>query len=606
MAMSQAAAPASNAHMAGTLPRLGAGVLLAASLGALPLLAQQNPPPASGPDAAAAAILRSYQPVAAARLLKPEDANWLMIRGTYDGWGYSPLDQISTTNVARLKPVWSIPTGVDRVHEAAPLVNGGVMFVSTPANQVLALEAATGKLLWRYVRPRPKDVFVLHDTNRGVALLGDKVYYAAAEAVLVALDARTGKEAWTTTVADNTSAYYITLAPLVAQGKVLVGASGGEFGVRGFVAAFDAQTGKEAWRTYTVPAPGEPGSDTWPKGEHWKTGGAPVWVTGNYDPDTNLAFFGTGNGGPWIGDQRPGDNLYVASTVAFDVTTGRIKGHFQYNPNESWDWDEVSPPILVDYQRGGRTIKGLVNVARDGYLWFLERTAGPITFVEGTPFVTQNVYRRLDPKTGRPDVDPARKPGTGRTAEFCPSAHGGKNWPPIAFSPKTRMIYIPANNNICGTLTGVPVQYSKGRSFSGAMSGPPFAAPGAKHVGGEVQAWNVDTGKKVWVHEYEKSPNWGSMLTTGGGLVFTGGTSDRKIHAFDAASGKLLWEAQTGSGIVAPPTTFMVDGRQYVAVHAGWGGDPRGMQNTLNRIYPGEFPPVPEGGSITVYALDGR
>ena len=596
--------------MAGTYPRLAGGIVLAAaaaaSLGALPLLAQQNPPRASGPDAAAAAILRSYQPVTAARLLQPEDANWLMIRRTYDGWGYSPLDQISTSNVAQLKPVWSLPTGVDRVHEAAPIVNGGVMFVSTPANQVLALEAATGKLLWRYVRPRPKDVFVLHDTNRGVALFGDKVYYAAAEAVLVALDARTGKEVWTATVADNQSAYYITLAPLVAQGKVLVGASGGEFGVRGFVAAFDTQTGKEAWRTYTVPAPGEPGSETWPKGDQWKTGGAPVWVTGNYDPETNLAFFGTGNGGPWMGDQRPGDNLYVASTVAFDVATGRIKGHFQYNPNESWDWDEVSPPILVDYQRGGRAVKGLINVARNGYLWFLERSAGAIRFVEGTPFVTNNVFTRLDPTTGKPEVDPARKPGTGRTAEFCPSAHGGKNWPPIAFSPKTRMIYIPANNNICGTLTGVPVRYEKRRSFSGSMSGRPFAAPGGGHVGGEVQAWNVDTGKRVWVHEYQKTPNWGSMLATGGGLVFTGGTNDRKIHAFDAASGKLLWEAQTSSGIVAPPTTFTVGGRQYLAVHSGWGGDPRGMQNTLNRIFPGEFPPVPEGGSITVYALDGR
>ena len=313
---------------------------------------------------------------------------------------------------------------------------------------------------------------MLHDTNRGVALLGDRVYYAAAEAVLVALDAKTGKEVWTATVADNQSAYYITLAPLVAQGKVLVGASGGEFGVRGFVAAYDAQTGKEAWRTYTVPAPGEPGSDTWPKGDQWKTGGAPVWVTGNYDPATNLAFFGTGNGGPWMGDQRPGDNLYVASTVAFDVASGRIKGHFQYDPNESWDWDEVSPPILVDYQRGGRTVKGLINVARDGYLWFLERTAGPINFVEGTPFVTNNVYLRLDAKTGRPEVDPARKPGTGRTAEFCPSPHGGKNWPPIAFSPKTRLIYIPANNNLCGTLTGVPVQVREEALLLGLDVGP--------------------------------------------------------------------------------------------------------------------------------------
>ena len=601
MAMSQAAAPASNAHMAGTLPRLGAGVLLAASLGALPLLAQQNPPPASGPDAAAAAILRSYQPVAAARLLKPEDANWLMIRGTYDGWGYSPLDQISTTNVARLKPVWSIPTGVDRVHEAAPLVNGGVMFVSTPANQVLALEAATGKVLWRYVRPRPKDVFVLHDTNRGVALLGDRVYYAAAESVLVALDAKTGKEVWTATVADNQSAYYITLAPLVAQGKVLVGASGGEFGVRGFVAAFDARSGKEAWRTYTVPAPGEPGSETWPKGDQWKTGGAPVWVTGNYDPDTNLAFFGTGNGGPWMGDQRPGDNLYVASTVAFDVATGRIKGHFQYDPNESWDWDEVSPPILVDYQRGGRTVKGLINVARDGYLWFLERTAGPINFVEGMPFVTNDVYKRLDPKTGRPDVDPARQPGTGKEAEFCPSHWGGKNWPPVAFNPKTRMIYIPANDNLCATIVGRPVSYTAGRSYTGATT-TMLLAPGADHVG-EVQGWNVDTGKRTWTHPFPGSINWGPILTTGGGLVFSGGTGDRMFRAFDATTGAVLWEFPTNSGIIGQPTSFSVDGKQYVAVQSGWGIDARAMQGRMSRLVPGEYAEVPEGGAVWVFAV---
>src|SRR5262245_41683819 len=294
---------------------------------------------------------------------------------TYDGWVFSPLKEITTENVAQLKPVWNVKTGVDTVHEAAPLVNNGVMFVSTPNNQVFALNARTGAILWRHQRHRPKGAFVLHQTNRGVALYGDKVYYAAGEAVLVALDAKTGKEIWARSVADNKSAYYITLAPLVADGKIMIGASGGEFGVRGFIAAFDPESGKELWRTFTVPAPGEPGSETWPKGDQWKTGGAPVWVTGNYDPDTNIAYWGTGNGGPWMGDQRPGDNLYVASTVAIDAATGQIKGHFQYNPNESWDWDEVSPPLLIDYQRNGRTIKGLVNVARDGYVWFLERSA---------------------------------------------------------------------------------------------------------------------------------------------------------------------------------------------------------------------------------------
>ncbi|MBV9768597.1 MAG: PQQ-binding-like beta-propeller repeat protein, partial [Bryobacterales bacterium] len=444
-------------------------------------------------------------------------------------------------------------------------------------------------------------------TSRGVALYGDKVYFAAGDAVLVALDARTGKEVWTTDVANNEAAYYMTLAPLIAGGKVMVGASGGEFGIRGFVAAYDPDTGRELWRTYTIPAPGEPGSETWPKaGNQWKRGGGPVWVTGNYDPATNLAYWGVGNGGPWMGDKRPGDNLYVSSTIALDVKTGAIKGYFQYNPNDSWDWDEVSPPILVDFQRGQRTIKGLIDVARDGYLWFLDRgdsaTGARIKFIEGKPYVNQNVFRSLDPETGRPDVDPAHKPGTGKEADYCPELHGGKNWPPIAFSPKTRMIYIPANNNMCGSSEGTKVEYSPGKGFTGVKIGFGAIVPGADHFG-EVQAWNVDTGKLVWKHDYAKSANWGSMLVTGGGIVFSGGTNDRKMHAFDAATGELLWEFPTNSGILAPPTTFTVDGKQYVAVHAGWGGDSRGVQASLNRAFPGEYPEVPEGGAVWLFAL---
>ncbi|HEX4998031.1 MAG TPA: PQQ-binding-like beta-propeller repeat protein, partial [Terriglobia bacterium] len=427
------------------------------------------------------------------------------------------------------------------------------------------------------------------------------------DAVLAALDAKTGKEIWAKEVADNKSGYYISLAPLVADGKIMVGASGGETGIRGFVAAFDPADGKEIWRTYTIPAPGEPGSETWPAGgDQWKTGGGPVWVTGNYDPATNLTYWGTGNGGPWMGDKRPGDNLYTASTIALDATTGKMKGYFQYNPNESWDWDEVSPPILVDYQRNGRTVKGLIDVARDGYLWFLERTDGPIKFVEGKPYVFQNVFKSLDPVTGRPEVDPEHKPGTNKQADFCPGAHGGKNWPPIAFNPQTRMIYIPANNNVCGGLRGQEnVVYTPGRGFTGVqMTSNMPIVPGADHFG-EVQAWNVDTGKQVWVHKYEKSPNWGSMLTTAGGLVISGGTNDQKIHAFDAVSGKLLWEFVTPSGILAPPTSFMVDGKQYIAVHSGWGGDSSGMNNTIARGVPGGGVPNPQtGGSVWVFALE--
>jgi len=579
------------------------GVLAAIAVGASLCLTldtafgqQQAAPPAPVPP-----VLQSYQPVTRQRLEQPEAQNWLMIRRTYDGWGYSPLDQITTANVTRLKPVWVFSTGEARVHQAAPLVNGGVMFVTSPNNQVIAIDVKTGNLLWRYRRPLSAGMAVPHQTNRGVALYGDKVYFAAGEAVLVALDAKTGREVWTTVVADNKAGYYTTLAPLVAGGRVMVGASGGEFGIRGFVAAFDLETGKEMWRTFTVPAPGEPGSETWPKGDQWKTGGAPVWVTGNYDPETNLAYWGTGNGGPTIGDQRPGDNLYVSSTIALDVATGAIKGHFQYHPNDSWDWDEVSPPILVDYQRNGRTIKGLIDVARDGYLWFLERTDGAINFVEGTPFVKQNVFRSLDPKTGRPDVDPARKPGTGKTADFCPSHWGGKNWPPIAFSPKTRMIYIPANENLCGSIVGRTVKYEPGSGYTGATSTLSIA-PGADHIG-EVQGWNVDTGKRVWTHTYARSANWGPMLATGGGLVFSGGTNDRMFHAFDAATGKLVWEFPTNSGITGQPSSFMVDGRQYIAVLSGWGVDARAMQGRLNRLLPGNYPEVPEGGAIWVFAV---
>jgi alcohol dehydrogenase (cytochrome c) len=466
---------------------------------------------------------------------------------------------------------------------------------------VIALDARSGLLLWRYRNPPPLETINLHPTSRGIALYGDKVFFARGEAVLVALDARTGKEAWSATVEDNRKGYYMSLAPLVADGKVLVGSSGGELGVRGFVAAYDVDTGAPLWRVYTVPAPGEPGSDTWPNGDQWKTGGGSIWVTGNYDPATHLAYFGTGNGGPWMGDQRPGDNLYTSSTIAIDVTTGTIKGHHQYDPNESWDWDEVSPPILVDYKRQGRTIKGLIDVARDGYLWFLERTDGAINFVDGRPFVKQNVYRSIDPKTGRPDVDPDRKSGTGKTASFCPSIWGGKNWPPIAFSPKTRLIYIPANENLCGTIVGRDVPYVAGASFIGATT-TMQVQPGADHIG-EVQAWNVDSGSRVWTHTYADSPNWGPMLATGGNVVFSGGTNDRKFHAFDATSGKLLWEFPTSSGIIGQPSTFAIDGRQYVAVQSGWGIDSRAMQGRLNGLFPGKYPEVPEGGTIWVFAL---
>jgi alcohol dehydrogenase (cytochrome c) len=559
--------------------------------------ASATPTPGPMPD-----ILQKYTAVTAERLKKPEDGNWLMFRRTYDGWGYSPLADITPENVGRLQPVWSFATGQIEGHQAPPIVNNGVMFAATPGNQLIALEAKSGKVLWRYKRPFPEDMVPLHPTNRGVGLYGDKVFFAAAEAVLVALDAKTGKEVWTAKVDDYQKGYYMSLAPLVIDGKVLLGASGGEVGVRGFLAAFDAETGKQLWKTYTVPAPGEPGSETWPAGgDHYKRGGGSIWVTGTYDPDTNLTFWGTGNGGPWFGDQRPGDNLYTSSVVAFDATSGAIKGHFQYHPNDSWDWDEVSPPIVVDYQRDGKTVKGLVNVARNGYLWQLERTNGKINFIDGQPFVRQNVFKSLDPKTGRPDIDEARKPGTGKTAEFCPSLWGGKDWPPVAYSPQTRMMYIPANDNLCTELAGEPVKYVQGERYMGVAKNVLKMVAGSDHIG-ELQAWDLDTGKKVWTTNLP-SFNWGPLLATGGGLLFAGGTNDRLFRAFDAKTGKILWEFPTGSGVAAVPVSFQVDGKQYIAVQSGWGVDPAKMQARMNLIFPGQYPEVPQGGAIWVFAV---
>jgi alcohol dehydrogenase (cytochrome c) len=564
-----------------------------------PVIVPQSATPVPGPMPE---VLQKYTPVTAERLKTPEDGNWFHFRRTYNGWGFSPLKEITPDNVGRLQLVWSMATGQVEGHQAPPIVNNGVMFVATPGNAMLAIEAKTGAILWRYKRTLPEDVVHLHPTNRGVALYGDNVYFASADCVLVALDARTGKEVWTAKVEDYKKAYYMSLAPLIVDAKVILGASGGELGVRGFVAAIDAETGKELWKTYTVPAPGEPGSETWPAGgDHYKRGGGSIWITGTYDPETNLTYWGTGNAAPWFGDQRPGDNLYTASVIALDVNSGAIKAHFQYHPNDSWDWDEVSPPIILDYQRDGRTVKGLIDVSRSGYIWDLERTADKINFVAGRPYVRQNVFKSLDPKTGRPDIDEERKAGTGKTAQFCPSLWGGKDWPPVAFSPNTRMLYIPANDNLCHELTGETPKYVVGERYMGVAKNVMMIVDGADHIG-ELQAWNVDSGKKVWTTNLP-SFNWGPVLATGGDILFAGGTNDRLFRAFDAKTGKILWEFPTISGVAAVPVSFQVDGKQYIAVQSGWGVDPAKMQARMNLLFPGKYPEVPQGGAVYVFAL---
>ena len=444
-----------NAMMKGS-PTTRIGIVAAVALFAAP----------GGPAATAQEAGIAYTPVTDERLRAPDPGDWLMYRGTYDSWGYSPLDQITTDNVADLVPLWTLSTGVTSGHESPPVVNDGVMFVTTPEDRVIAIDARTGEQLWLYARQFPEGMAHPHRTNRGVGLYGDKVFLTTHDAFVVALDAVTGEVAWETAVADYRTGYYMTIAPLVASGKVMVGASGGERGIRGFVVALDPETGEEVWRSHTIPGPGEPGNDTWP-GDTWQRGGASIWITGSYDPESNLTYWGTGNPGPWIGDQRPGDNLYTNSVVAFDADTGEIKGYHQYHHNGSWDWDEVSAPLLIDVPRDGRVIPTLVHPARNGYLWTLERTAaGPIRFVEAQPYVDQNVFTAIDPVTGRPEYDDERKPGTDKPATFCPSLWGGKDWPPAAYSPQTGYLYIPANENLCSTMVGVEVDYVPGGGYT--------------------------------------------------------------------------------------------------------------------------------------------
>jgi alcohol dehydrogenase (cytochrome c) len=570
----------------------------------------------AGGALAGVAAAAEYSVVTDARLTNPEPGNWLSWRGNYEGWGHSPLNQINADNVKDLVPVWSYSTGVTEGHQSPPMVNDGMMFVSTPQNQVIAFEAATGKELWRYMRELPEDLFQLHPTNRGVALYGDKVYMATVDACVVALKATTGDVVWDECIGDYTDGYYSTLSLMAARGKIISGVSGGEYGIRGYVIALDAETGAEAWKTYTIPEPGEPGSETW-KGDSWKTGGGSVWMQGNYDADSGLIYIGTGNGGPWMPDTRPGDNLYTTSVIAVDIDSGDINGHHQYHWNDAWDWDEVSAPMLMDIDRGGQKVKGLVHAGRNGYIWSLERTdEGPINFLAADKYVIQDAFASIDPETGRPSYNVDKTPGTNKTVTFCPSLWGGKDWPPEAYNPDTGLVYIPSHENLCTEMGGLPIgEREPGELYIGVpidviLSSLRFheSVDTSKPVTiGKLQAWDMNKGQKVWEHDFKDTSYWGPLLSTGGNLLFTGGTNDRNFRAFNASTGDLLWEFPTNSGITAVPSAFEVDGKQYIAVQSGWGVDAERMRGLLVGMLPeGRVPDVPQGGVVWVFALKDK
>ena len=496
-----------------------------------------------------------------------QDDGWLMYRRDYGSSGYAPFETVNTGNVANLKPAWDYKTGFDMGHEAPPIVNGDYMFITTPKNQLLAFEASTGKQLWKYDHDLSNTglkTICCDVVNRGVALFEDKVYMATLDNRVVALDAKTGKVLWNKELNAPDLGYAMTLAPLVVKGMVIVGVSGGEYGARGFIEALDAKTGKQVWKQHTVPAPNEPGGDTWPEGAY-KTGGGAAWLTGSYDAETDTLFWGVGNPGPWLATLRPGDNLYTDSVIAMDPKSGKIKWHYQYTPNDSWDYDGTNETVLTDVDYQGTKHKALVSASRNGWFYAIDRTNGKLIYAEKFAHATSVSGF----KDGKPQTDPAMRPTVDKEVFTCPSFLGGKNWWPISVDPQTHMAYVPTLHT-CMTMKGGTVSYKAGLPFLGETF-KVVADPENKDTWGSVQALDVNSGKLVW--KFPSALPWnGGMLSTAGGLVFSG-SAEGFLYAFDAKTGKVLWKSpQMSSGVLGVPSTWKVNGKQYVAVYAGWGG----------------------------------
>jgi alcohol dehydrogenase (cytochrome c) len=516
--------------------------------------------------------------VPADRILRAasEPENWLTYGGTYDSQRFSRLTQITPANVGRLEQKWVLQDAVFGAWQSNPLVVDGIMYITQRPNDVMALDAKTGRVFWLYrYTPAADSRVCCGANNRGVAILGDTLFMGTLDAHLIAIDRITGKPLWNIAVADVKLAYSITMMPLIIKDKVIVGVGGGEFGIRGFIAAFDAKTGKEAWRFNAIPEPGQPGSETW-KGDAWKSGGGSVWVTGSYDPTLNLTYWGIGNPGPdWNPDQRPGDNLYSDSVVALDADTGTLKWHFQFTPNDGYDYDSVQVPVLVDMPWQGRPSKLMLWANRNGYFYVLDRTNG--AFLLGQPFVKVNWASGLDAK-GRPIQTP-QPPGM----PTWPGNQGGTNWYPPSFSPNTGLFYFSAWENYASIYRKETSVYEPGRNFPGGGFTVLAPTPGAPTVGigrrGPINNWTSEvgngatmaidpkTGKIVWKFTQFDVTDAG-ILTTATNVLFTGGR-EGYVFALDARDGKELWRASLGGQVVMAPITYQVDGVQYVAVIAG-------------------------------------
>jgi PQQ-dependent dehydrogenase (methanol/ethanol family) len=562
----------------------------------------------------------------------PPGSDWPMPAHDFASTRYSPVDEITPGNIGTLKVAFTFSTGVDRGQEAAPIVVGDTMYIVSPfPNVVYALDLTRegAPVKWSF-KPQPQaaaqGVACCDVVNRGAVVADGRVFFNTLDGQTIGLDAATGHELWRAKLGDINRGETITMAPLVVKDKVLVGNSGGEFGVRGWLVALDAKTGKVAWKAYNTGPDAdvligpsfkpfyatdrgkELGVRTWPP-DAWKTGGGTVWGWISYDPETNLIFYGTANPGPWNAEQRPGDNKWTAGVFARDVDTGQARWFYQFSPHDLYDYDAINENVLVDLPIKGVQRKVIVRPERNGYLYVMDRATGEVLSADA--FSAVNSVLGVDLKTGRPQFNPAKQPQMGKVIRnICPTAPGAKDWNPSAWSPDTQLLYIP-HANLCMDWESMQANYIAGTPYVGAEVRM-YAGPGGNR--GAVTAWDPVRRRPAWEAK-EDLPVWSGALTTRGGVVFYG-TMDGWFKALDAKDGKLLWKFQTGSGIIGQPVSYRgPDGHQYVAVLSGVGGwagaivvgnlDPRdgtgakGMVNATTDLKQ----KTQAGGTLYVFAL---
>ena len=525
----------------------------------------------NGPNSAGMAAPPVAGGVTYERLLnaRAEPHNWLMYWGDYHSTHFSPLKNIDVRNVARLRAAWSMPVPGGNVSEATPLVVDGVMYTTSGGDPrtVTALDARTGRQIWRFTRPQKvRNPYETDVVNRGAAILGHRLFVGTNDAALICLDARSGAMLWEIQIADTMEGFNITSPPLIVKDKVIVGLAGAEYPIRGFLDAYDV-SGKRLWRFHTIPEPGEFGNDTW-KGDSWKTGGASTWLTGSYDPELHTLYWAIGNPAP-VFDRVPrgdGDNLFTNSVVALDPDTGRRKWHYQFTPNDGHDWDSAQALVLVDRVWRGQKRKLLLHADRNGHFYVLDRTDG--TFLSGTPFIHQTWNKGFDPK-GRP----LRIPGSESSAKgsflVYPTVGGGTNFQAPSYSPVTGLFYLQYSE-AGAVYVSQTVAPQKGQEYlgRGPARGVPARGPNDPPPSAGIKALDVETGKTVWDFKLFQGSLSNGVLATAGGVLFAS-SRDGNVIALDAATGKYLWHYQTGAVHAASPISYAVDGRQYVALTAG-------------------------------------